>query len=39
MLAGGGWPAIWWKVLMIGGIGGFFYLIAWRNMRRMQLKD
>jgi ABC-2 type transport system permease protein len=39
MLAGGGWPAIWWKVLMIGGIGAFFYLIAWRNMRRMQLKD
>jgi ABC-2 type transport system permease protein len=39
MLAGGGWAAVGWKVLVLGGIGGFFYLIAWRNMRRMQLKD
>jgi ABC-2 type transport system permease protein len=39
MLAGGGWPSVWWKVLVIGAIGSLFYLIAWRNMRRMQLKD
>ncbi len=39
MLAGGGWPATWWKVFIIGGIGAIFYVIAWRNMRRMQLKD
>jgi len=39
MLAGGGWPAVWWKVRLIAGMGSLFYLIAWRNMRRMQLKD
>jgi len=39
LLAGGGWPSVWWKVLIIGGIGSLFYGIAWRNMRRMQLKD
>jgi ABC-2 type transport system permease protein len=38
MLAGGGWPAVWWKVLIIGAIGAGFYALAWRNMRRMQLK-
>src|ERR1051326_3006515 len=38
LLQGGGWPAVWWKVLIIGVIGMFFYTIAWRNMRRMQLK-
>ena len=27
------------KVLAIGAIGSVFYTIAWRNMRRMQLKD
>jgi len=39
LLAGGGWPSVWWKVLTIGGIGAFFYSIAWSSMRRMQLKD
>ena len=38
LLAGGGWPATWFKVPIIGAIGGIFYLIAWRTMRRMQLK-
>jgi len=37
LLQGGGWPAVWWKVIVIGIIGGFFYLLAWRKMRRMQL--
>jgi ABC-2 type transport system permease protein len=37
LLQGGGWPAVWWKVLVIGVIGTFFYVIAWRKMRRMQL--
>jgi ABC-2 type transport system permease protein len=37
LLEGGGWPAMWWKVTMIGLIGLAFYLIAWRGMRRMQL--
>lgn len=39
LLAGGGWPSVWLRVLIIGAIGGVFYIIAWRNMRRMQLKD
>jgi ABC-2 type transport system permease protein len=39
MLAGGGWPSVWWKVLIIAAIGATFYTMAWRNMRRMQLKD
>src|SRR6202046_1930485 len=38
LLQGGGWPAVWWKVCIIGFIGSVFYTIAWRNMRRMQLK-
>jgi ABC-2 type transport system permease protein len=39
MLAGGGWPSVGWKVFVIGLIGAVFYFFAWRNMRRMQLKD
>jgi len=38
LLTGGGWTANWFSVLMIGVIGSLFYLLAWRNMRRMQLK-
>jgi ABC-2 type transport system permease protein len=38
LLQGGGWPAQWWKVIVIGFTGLVFYTIAWRNMRRMQLK-
>ena len=37
-LQGGGWPAVWWKVLAIGVIGTGFYAVAWRRMRRMQLE-
>ena len=39
LLAGGGWSSVGYKVLAIAAIGAFFYTIAWRNMRRMQLKD
>jgi ABC-2 type transport system permease protein len=39
LLQGGGWPAVWWKVLIIGFIGSIFFTLAWRNMRRMQLKS
>jgi ABC-2 type transport system permease protein len=39
MLQGGGWPANWYKVLIIGVIGLVFYALAWLKMRRMQLKD
>jgi ABC-2 type transport system permease protein len=38
LLEGGGWPATWFKVLIIGVIGVIFYAIAWRTMRRMQLE-
>jgi len=38
LLEGGGWPATWFKVAIIGAIGALFYAIAWRTMRRMQLK-
>lgn len=37
LLQGGGWPALWFPVLVIGVIGGVFYTLAWRKMRRMQL--
>ena len=37
LLQGGGWPAMWFNLLMIGVIGGVFYLIAWRKMRYMQV--
>ena len=38
LLEGGGWPAQWWKVLIIGFTGSAFYGLAWRKMRRMQVK-
>jgi ABC-2 type transport system permease protein len=38
LLQGGGWPAVWYKVLIIGIIGMVFYTLAWRGMRNMQLK-
>lgn len=38
LLQGGGWPAVWWKILIIAVTGGVFYLVAWRNARRMQVK-
>ena len=37
LLEGGGWPAMWTNVCVIGLIGAVFYLLAWRGMRRMQL--
>jgi ABC-2 type transport system permease protein len=38
LLQGGGWPAVWFKVLAIAIIGAIFYGLAWRGMKRMQLK-
>jgi hypothetical protein len=38
LLQGGGWPATWPKVLIIGVIGAIFYAVAWVSMRHMQLK-
>ena len=38
LLQGGGWPAVWYKVIFIGLIGLAFYTLAWRGMRKMQVK-
>jgi ABC-2 type transport system permease protein len=38
LLQGGGWAAMWSRVFYIAACGGVFYLLAWSNMRRMQLK-
>jgi ABC-2 type transport system permease protein len=38
LLQGGGWPAVWYKVIIIAIIGTIFYTLAWRGMRRMQVK-
>jgi len=38
LLQGGGWFAVWYKVLFIAIIGSLFYGAAWRGMRRMQVK-
>jgi ABC-2 type transport system permease protein len=38
LLQGGGWHAVWYKVLSIGGIGLLFFVIAWRRMRPMRLE-
>ena len=37
LLQGGGWPAVWYKVLIVGVIGAIFYTLAWRGMRKMQV--
>ena len=37
LLQGGGWPAMYSNLIMIGVIGGVFYFLAWRTMRRMQV--
>lgn len=37
-LQGGGWPAVWHKVVAIGAIGTLFFCLAWRRMWRMQLE-
>ncbi|HKU82150.1 MAG TPA: ABC transporter permease, partial [Candidatus Tumulicola sp.] len=39
LLEGGGWPATWFRVCIIGGIGAVFYSLAWWNMRAMQVRD
>jgi hypothetical protein len=36
-LRGGGWPAMWFNVVMIALIGGVFYALGWKKLRRMQL--
>ena len=38
LLQGGGWIAMWSRVLFISICGGVFYLAAWATMRRMQVK-
>jgi len=38
LLQGGGWASLGLNVVVIGVTGMIFFLIAWRGMRRMQLK-
>jgi ABC-2 type transport system permease protein len=38
LLQGGGWAAVWFKVIVIAIIGSIFFILGWRGMRRMQLK-
>jgi ABC-2 type transport system permease protein len=38
-LQGAGWPATWYKALIIAAIGAAFYGNAWRSTRTMQLKS
>jgi drug efflux transport system permease protein len=35
---GGGWSAVWYAPLMLLVLGAFFFFVAWRNMRRMQVE-
>ena len=37
LLQGGGWAAMWSRVLFIALCGGVFYTLAWARLRRMQL--
>ena len=37
LLQGGGWPAMWFSVSMIGLIGAIFFTLAWFRMRAMQV--
>jgi len=37
-LQGGGWRSTWLEILIIGFTGLVFYMLAWTNMRRMQVK-
>ncbi|HJQ71754.1 MAG TPA: ABC transporter permease [Blastocatellia bacterium] len=36
---GGGWPAVWHAPVMLAIIGAFFFLLAWRKMRHMQVES
>ncbi|MDO8794189.1 MAG: ABC transporter permease, partial [Vicinamibacterales bacterium] len=38
LLQGGGWSAVWYKVLAIAAIGSVFFLMAWRRLRPMRLE-
>lgn len=35
---GVGWPVVWAPVLALGLLAGFFFFLAWRKVRRMQLE-
>jgi ABC-2 type transport system permease protein len=37
-LQGGGWASMGRPVLMIALLGSFYFLVAWKNMRHMQVK-
>jgi len=38
LVRGGGWAGVWHAPFVLAGIGLFFFLIAWKKMRRMQVE-
>lgn len=36
-LRGGGWPTVWWAILALMALASFFFLMAWKKLRAMQL--
>ncbi|MBS1794934.1 MAG: ABC transporter permease [Acidobacteria bacterium] len=38
LVRGGGWAGVWHAPFVLAAIGGFFFLIAWKNMRKMQVE-
>lgn len=37
-LTGGGWAANWFRLVALAGMGGLFFLMAWRRMRPMRVE-
>jgi drug efflux transport system permease protein len=35
---GGGWPGVWYAPLVLALLGLFFFFVAWRRMRHMQIE-
>jgi len=36
-LRGGGWPTVWLDILPLMALGSFFFIMAWKRLRAMQL--
>jgi ABC-2 type transport system permease protein len=36
---GGGWPAVWYAPLVLAALALFFFFVAWRRMRNMQVES
>jgi ABC-2 type transport system permease protein len=38
VMRGGGWPALWYPILMLFLLGSLFFYISWQVLRRMQIE-